>query len=173
MNELNVIATNHYLKLEKLKSDYKTELKTLAVFKDNAKGEQKQLIKDRHLKRLKELQADRTRQIQNVYDSKAKEEQIVTSLDSLSNKDMIFISTILNGGNTEQIISLSERYKGNADVTEMIKASSNKMQDFEKKAIKESLNTHNNELEELENQLKNVMYRDSTEEHDIFNRITL
>lgn len=170
MKTITEVNTRHRLDVTNLENEYKSELKnTLKDYQEHAKYGKREEIKAKHIKKLQTLQETKEKRLKAIYNEALDKTERVTNYNDLSHNEMIFVTTILNGGNIGQIQNIASKYINNEDVKEMVKASVNKLEN--KQAVLNVLDTFTSDLEEAEQELKSLSTQNTMEEFGIFNRI--
>lgn len=155
-----------------LKSELDTAINGLKDFKENVRLEKKGQTIDVFRKRFNAIQHDIREQKEKIFrDEIYKLSSDEKTLDSVSSKEMTYISVILNSKDTSQILKLASKYKNNIDISDMIRATVSNFDTLPKQSIIKELDSNLNEIREIEEELNSLGFNNVLDENNFFKRM--
>lgn len=155
-----------------LKSELDTAINGLKDFKENVRLEKKGQTIDIFRKRFNAIQQDIREQKEKIFrDEIYKLSSDEKTLNSVSSKEMTYISVILNSKDTSQILKLASKYKNNIDISDMIRATVSNFDTLPKQSIIKELDSNLNEIREIEEELNSLGFNNVLDENNFFKRM--
>lgn len=155
-----------------LKSELDTAINGLKDFKENVRLEKKGQTIDVFRKRFNAIQQDIREQKEKIFrDEIYKLSSDEKTLNSVSSKEMTYISVILNSKDTSQILKLASKYKNNIDISDMIRATVSNFDTLPKQSIIKELDSNLNEIREIEEELNSLGFTNVLDENNFFKRM--
>lgn len=155
-----------------LKSELDTAINGLKDFKENVRLEKKGQTIDVFRKRFNAIQHDIREQKEKIFrDEIYKLSSDEKTLNSVSSKEMTYISVILNSKDTSQILKLASKYKNNIDISDMIRATVSNFDTLPKQSIIKELDSNLNEIREIEEELNSLGFTNVLDENNFFKRM--
>lgn len=155
-----------------LKSELDTAINGLKDFKENVRLEKKGQTIDVFRKRFNAIQQDVREQKEKIFrDEIYKLSSDEKTLNSVSSKEMTYISVILNSKDTSQILKLASKYKNNIDISDMIRATVSNFDTLPKQSIIKELDSNLNEIREIEEELNSLGFNNVLDENNFFKRM--
>lgn len=155
-----------------LKSELDTAINGLKDFKENVRLEKKGQTIDVFRKRFNAIQHDIREQKEKIFrDEIYKLSSDEKTLDSVSSKEMTYISVILNSKDTSQILKLASKYKNNIDISDMIRATVSNFDTLPKQSIIKELDSNLNKIKEIEEELNSLGFNNVLDENNFFKRM--